>query len=141
MTKSLIVSNIGVRVGTGNFGATVPTIDAATTGDPEQIFRCTDNTIFRPTLIIATNTTATATHRLLLVDADLTDAGTEEAYKDDLYALLDINIGASATVILEGDKIPSGLQFRYGVAGYVTDATLDVKVYIEGTEHFITTTG
>ncbi|MEA3313553.1 MAG: hypothetical protein U9Q18_04175, partial [Caldisericota bacterium] len=56
-------------------------------------------------------------------------------------AMLDVNVGASSTVILEGDKIPSSLQFKYGVAGYSTNGTSsDLRVYIEGTEHFISTT-
>ena len=131
MVKGLIVNN-------DYLGATVPTVTAITT-TPDQIFRNTDNTMFMPTRIIATNITATAAHRLLLVDADLTDAG-EDTYKGEAYALMDINIGASATVILNEDDIPNGLQFRYGVAGYTTDATLDVKVYIEGREVLLTTT-
>ena len=131
MTKGLIVNN-------DYLGATVPTV-IATTGTPTQIYRNTDNTVFMPTRIIATNITATAAHRLLLVDADLTDAG-EDTYKDESYVLMDINIGASETVILNEDDIPNALQFMYGLAGYVTDASLDVKVYVEGTEHFITTT-
>lgn len=126
-----------IKVSNDYLGATVPTVTAIT-GTPDQIFRCTNNTRFVPTLIIATNLTTTSAHRLLLVDADLTDAG-EDTYKDESYALMDIAIPASETKIIEGDSIPSNLQFRYGVAGYTTDATLDVKVYIEGTEHFTNT--
>lgn len=120
-------------------GSDLPVVDVDTT-TPDQIYRCTDNTIFRPTLIIITNKDAAAT-RLLLVDCDLTDGGTEETYKAETYALFDVAIAASVTVILEGDKIPSSLQFRYGVAGYsTTGATADLRVYVEGTEHFLTTT-
>ena len=121
-------------------GSTLPTV-VATTGTPTQIYRNTNNTIFKPTLIIVTNITATAAHRLMLVDCDLSDVG-EDTYKDEAYVLLDINVGASETEVLsvENGKLPEGLMFRYGVAGYVTDATLDVKVFVEGTEHFLTTT-
>ena len=125
MAKGFIVNN-------DYLGGTVPTV-IAITGTPTQVFRNTDNTMFIPTLIIATNITATSAHRLLLVDADLTDSG-EDTYKDESYALMDINIGASETVILNDDDIPESLQFRYGVAGYTTDATLDVKVFVEGYE-------
>ena len=131
MAKGLIVNN-------DYLGATVPTV-IATTGTPTQIYRNTDNTVFMPTRIIATNITTHAAHRLLLVDADLDDAG-EFAYDAETYVLMDINIGASATVILNEDDIPNGLQFIYGVAGYVTNADLDVKVYIEGYEIPTTTT-
>lgn len=132
MVKRHIVNN-------DYLGGTVPTV-IATTATPTQVYRNTDNTMFIPTRIIATNITATAAHRLLLVDADITDGGTEETYKDEAYALMDINIGASATVYLDESDMPEGLQFRYGVAGYVTDATLDVKVYVEGYEVLTTST-
>ena len=131
MTKRLIVNN-------DYLGATLPTV-IATTGTPTQVYRNTDNTMFIPTKMILTNVTATAAHRLLLVDADLTDAG-EDTYKDEAYVLFEINMGASLTVILGKDEIPESLQFRYGVGGYVTDATLDVKVYIEGYEILTTST-
>jgi len=129
-----------IKVNNDYLGATLPTV-IATTGTPTQIYRNTNNTIFKPTLMILTNITATAAHRLLLVDCDLTDTG-EDTYKDEAYVLFDTNIAASATEILsvENGKLPENLQFRYGVAGYVTNATLDVKVYVEGTEHFLTTT-
>jgi len=119
-------------------GSTLPTVTATAT-TPTQIYRNTDNTIFKPTLIIATNITATDAHRLLLVDADLSDTG-EDTYKSESYVLLDICIPASETVILNANQIPDSLQFRYGVAGYVTDSGLDVKVYVEGTERFLETT-
>ena len=132
MTKPLIVNNT-------NAGSDHPTVDVATT-TPDQIFRCTDNTIFKPTLIIITNKDAAAT-RLQLVDADLTDAGSEETHMAETCTMFDVAIAASITVILEGDKIPSSLQFRYGVAGYSTNgASSDLQVYIEGTETFISTT-
>ena len=118
-------------------GSSLPII-IATTGTPTQVYRNTDNTMFIPTLIVATNITATAAERFILVDADLTDSG-EDTYKDEAYDILDVNIGASATVILNEDDIP-GLQFRYGIAGYVTDANLDVTMYVEGYEIQMTST-
>lgn len=107
---------------------------------PNQIYRNTDNTIFIPTRIIATNKDAVATERLVLVDADITDGGTEETYQSDAYNLLDIAMTSSGTVILNEDDIPSSLQFRYGVGGYVSADTIDVIVYIEGREIPTTTT-
>ena len=126
-----------IKVNNTYLGSALPVI-IATTATPTQVYRNTDNTMFIPTLIVATNITATAAHRFILVDADLTDAG-EATYKDEAYDLLDVNIGASLTVILNEDDMP-GLQFRYGVAGYVTDATLDVAMYIEGYEIPVTST-
>ena len=126
-----------IKVNNTYLGSALPVI-IATTATPTQVYRNTDNTMFIPTLIVATNITATAAHRFILVDADLTDAG-EYTYKDEAYDLLDVNIGASLTVILNEDDMP-GLQFRYGVAGYVTDATLDVAMYIEGYEIPVTST-
>lgn len=127
-----------IKVNNTYLGSDLPIVDVANT-TPDQIFRCTDNTIFRPTLIIITNKDAAAT-RLLLVDADLDDDD-EHDNEAETCAMLDVNVGASSTVILEGDKIPSSLQFKYGVAGYSTNgASSELRVYIEGTEHFTSTT-
>lgn len=127
-----------IKVNNTYLGSDLPIVDVAIT-TPDQIFRCTDNTIFRPTLIIITNKDAAAT-RLLLVDADLDDDD-EHDNEAETCAMLDVNVGASSTVILEGDKIPSSLQFKYGVAGYSTNGnSSNLRVYIEGTEHFISTT-
>lgn len=101
---------------------------------PDQIYRNTDNTMFVPTVIIATNKDAVATERLVLVDADITDGGDEITYQSDAYNLLDINLPSSGTVYMGGDDIPKSLQFRYGVGGYVSVNTIDVIVYIEGYE-------
>ena len=107
---------------------------------PDQIYRNTDNTMFIPTRIIATNKNAISIERLVLVDADLTDGGDEITYQSDVYNMLDINMPSSGTVILSEDDIPSSLQFRYGVGGYVSADTIDVIVYIEGREIPTTTT-
>ena len=115
----------------------IPLVDAQA-DTPDQIFRNTDNTIFRPTKLIITNQSAIAT-RILLVDADLTDTD-EYDYKDEDYFIFDLNIAASTSEILEGDEVPNSLQFRYGVAGYSTTALATLSVYIEGTEDFLTTT-
>lgn len=125
MTKPLIVNNTYL-------GSALPVV-IAVAATPTQVYRNTDNTMFVPTKMILTNITAVGAHRIILVDADITDGGTEETYKDIAYDLFDFNIGASLTVVLDKDDMP-GLQFRYGVGGYVTDATLDVTVYIEGYE-------
>lgn len=107
---------------------------------PDQIYRNTDNTMFVPTVIIATNIDAVAIERLVLVDADLTDGGDEVTYQSDAYNLLDIAMPSSGTVYMGGDDIPKSLQFRYGVGGYVSTNTIDVIVYIEGYEIPITST-
>ena len=135
MTKPLIVNNTYL-------GSALPIVvlPIGVAHVPNQIYRNTDNTMFVPTVIIATNKNAVATERLVLVDADITDGGTEETYQSDAYNLLDINLPSSGTVYMGGDDIPKSLQFRYGVGGYVSADTIDVIVYIEGYEIPTTTT-
>lgn len=128
-----------MKVNNTYLGSTLPTVDIDV-NTPDQIFRCTDNSVFRPTKMIVTNQSAVAT-RLLLVDCDLTDGGDEEAYKDEDYYVYDLNIAASTTEIIDTGEIPSSLQFRYGIGGYSTAGALaTLSVYVEGTEHFLTTT-
>ena len=129
---SLILNNIYDGI------SGVPLVDAQA-DTPDQIYRCTDNTIFKPARMVVTNQTATAT-RLLLVDCDLTDAGSEETYKDEDYFIYDLNIAASVTVNVDTNEIPSSLQFRNGIAGYSTVANATLSVFVEGTEDFLTTT-
>ena len=126
-----------IKVNNVFLGSSLPVI-VATTGTPTQVYRNTDNTMFIPTLIVATNITATGAHRFILVDADLTDSG-EDSYKDEAYDVLDVNIAASETIILNEDDMP-GIKFRYGVAGYVSNSAIDVTMYIEGYEIAMTST-
>ena len=130
-----------MKVNNTYLGSTLPTVTATAT-TPTQIYRNTDNCIFVPTLMVLTNITATSAQRIMFVDCDLTDGGDEETYKGESYILFEVNIGASEDEILsvENGKLPENLQFRYGVAGYVSDASLDVKVFVEGEEYFLTTT-
>lgn len=125
-----------IKVNNTYLGSALPTVTLPIGAGhvPDQIYRNTDNTMFIPTLIIATNIDAVATERLVLVDADITDGGAEETYQSDAFNLLDIAMASTGTVILNEDDIPNSLQFRYGVGGYVSANTIDVIVYIEGYE-------
>lgn len=129
MSTPLIVNNTYL-------GSSLPivTLPIGAAHVPDQIYRNTDNTMFIPTLIIATNVDAVAAERLILVDADITDGGSEITYQSDVYDLFDVVMESANTVILDKDQIPKSLQFRYGVGGYVSANTIDVTVYIEGYE-------
>ena len=131
-----------IKVNNTYLGSALPTVvlPIGAAHVPDQIYRNTDNTMFIPARIIATNINAVAIERLVLVDADLTDGGDEIAFQSDAFNLLDINMPSSGTVILNEDDIPSSLQFMYGVAGYVSADTIDVIVYIEGYEIPMTST-
>lgn len=119
--------------------AGLPMITAAA-APPDQIFRCSDNTTFKPTLIVVTSQEA-ADQRILLVDSDQTDAGVEDdnnAETKEVFEFWALKVG---TTIIDGDEIPKGLQFRYGVAAYMlTAAGSGASMYIEGYETPLSTT-
>lgn len=131
-----------IKVNNTYLGSSLPTVvlPSGAAHVPNQIYRNTDNTMFIPTLIIATNLDAVAAERLILVDADIIDGGTEITYQSDVYDMFDVVMESAGTVILNEDDIPSSLQFRYGVGGYVSADTIDITVYIEGYEIALTTT-
>jgi len=109
----------------------------ATSGTPDQIFRCNDNTLFKPTLIVVTSQES-GNQRLLLVDSDETDSGedTNNAVTKEVFEFW-CTANATTTVAESGGDIPipKGLQFQYGVAGYMLTATgSGCSVYIEGYE-------
>ena len=115
----------------------------ATSGTPDQIFRCNNNTLFKPTLIVVTSQESSAC-RLLLVDSDETDAG-EDTNNAETKEVFEFWCAANATTTVAesgGDiPIPKGLQFQYGVAGYMLSASGNgCSVYIEGYEIPLSTT-
>jgi hypothetical protein len=132
-----IVSNVYY----GLAGLPLVTAEAGVAADPEQLYRNTDNTIFRPTYMMITSREAAA-EILRLVDCDLTDAGIEVTYKAHGNFLLEVNCAANVTTILNENDLPKGLQFLYGIGGWLASAAAatGLSVYVEGYEIPLSTT-
>ena len=130
---SNILSNISVDHGTPGNTVAVPVITTKITGTPEELYRCSDNKIFTPILIVADNIDTINYQHVRLVDADLTDAGTEDDNKDEAKFIYSFTVAPDDTTILT-EKELAGLKFRYGVCGYNSVSGTGTRIYIAGVE-------
>ena len=135
-----IISNISVNHGTPASTVSLPELLAdygdGTPVDGVQIYRNTDNKIFEPKILIATNLDTTTIQIVKLVDADRTDEGVEDDCVASSYSVYSFAVGPEDTAILNKDEL-MGLKFRYGIVGYLkTTKTADsgVEVYVAGVE-------
>ena len=134
------VNNISVdHTTTGNTVALPEITTQYYTGSattPKELYRCSDNKIFTPLLIVATNLDSTDYQHIRLVDADITDAGDEDNNKADTKDIYMFTVAPDDSTILN-EKDLLGLKFRYGVCAYnsvTKTAGSGVKVYIAGVE-------
>ena len=134
------VTNVSVDHATPANTVNLPEITNTTyTGSattPKELYRCTDNKIFTPLLIVATNLDSTSYQQIRLVDADITDAGSEDDNKADTKDIYMFTVAPDDTVILN-EKDLLGLKVRYGICAYNSvskSAGSGVKVYIAGVE-------
>lgn len=127
------VNNIAVDHATPGSTVPVPVITTETTGTPKELYRCTDDKIFTPTLIVADNVDTTNYQHVRLVDADLTDAGIEDDNKDEAKFIYSFTVAPDDTTILT-EKELAGLHFRYGVCGYNSISGTGTRMYIAGGE-------
>lgn len=105
----------------------------AVSGSTDQIYRNTDNKMFFPKLLIAYNPQSTGGNEqeLYLFDYDATDSeGDNTANKN---VVPRIKVQPEETIILN-EKDMLGWSFRYGLAGYVSNATDGLEVYVAGVE-------
>lgn len=110
-------------------------LPAITTTTSTQVYRNSDNNIFKPKLIIATNKHTTLKSLVQVTDADKTDtgedtyAGTTTTYNKYLFY-----VPPNTTKFLYEEDL-LGLVFRYGVCALL-DATnaSGVEIYIAGEE-------
>ena len=96
-----------------------------------QVYRCTDNKIFKPTCLTIANPDSAA-HTVYLSDADLTDSGEDTHKAKKKFA---VHIAAGSTAHLEGDEL-GGLAFRYGVCAFLDAAASanECEIYVAGYE-------
>ena len=96
-----------------------------------QVYRNTDNKIFKPTCltIIDPDTDDTVVY---LSDADLTDSGEDTHKAKKKFA---VEIAAGSSVHLTEDDL-KGLAFRYGVCAFLDAAVAatECEIYIAGYE-------
>lgn len=111
-------------------------LSAFTTTSAAQLYRNTDNHIFKPKLLVATNKHVSLTSLVHLTDGDITDAGVEDDYigSTTTYVKYLFALGPLDTLFLD-EKDLEGLVFRYGVCALLdaTNAT-GVEIYIAGEE-------
>ena len=135
-----IVSNISVNHGTPASTVSLPELLADYGSDDQvdgvQIYRTSDNKIFEPRLLMATNLDTTTIQIVKLYDADRTDAGVEDDCVESGYSVYSFAVGPEDTAILNKDEL-IGLKFRYGIVGYLKTlktAGNGVEVYVAGVE-------
>ena len=135
-----IVSNISVNHGTPASTVSLPELLAdygnGTPVDGVQIYRNTDNKIFEPKLLMATNLDTATIQIVKLVDADVTDVGVEDDCVASSYSVYSFAVGPEDSAILNKDEL-MGLKFRYGIVGYLktTKTAGDgVEIYVAGVE-------
>lgn len=105
----------------------------ATSGSTSQIYRNSDDKVFEPRVLIAYNPESTGGNEqeLYLFDYDGTDSeGDNSAGKN---VVPRVKVDPEETVILH-EKDMLGWSFKYGLAGYVSNATQGLEVYVAGVE-------
>lgn len=96
-----------------------------------QVYRNTDNKIFKPTCLTIINPDTDDTV-VYLSDADLTDSGEDTHKAKKKFA---VEIAAGSSVHLDEDDL-KGLAFRYGVCAFLDAAVAatECEIYIAGYE-------
>lgn len=128
-----ILNNISVDHITVGNTVEVPVITSETADTPLQLYRCTDNKIFTPLLIVADNVDTTNYQHVRLVDCDITDGATEIINDCEDEFIFSFTVAPDDTTIL-GEKELLGLKFRFGIGGYNSTSGTGTRIYIAGVE-------
>lgn len=130
------VNNISLDHATAANSVVLPEITTETGTTPKQLYRCTDNKIFEPKLIVAVNQDSSTIQVVKLIDADLTDAGDEDNNKAETKPIFAFTVGPEDMTVLD-ENLLKGLRVRYGLCGYNSTpqtAGSGVLVYVAGEE-------